>query len=191
MLFSVDAHAIGCHLTGNEVYISNLLDQFAELDADSDFIAYISKPSAAARTPARFKRQRVSENPYVRLGVEMPIRLLRDRPTLLHVQYTAPVFCPVPVVATVHDISFLEHPEFFNPLRAAQLRATVRRTVRLAARILTPSEFSRRAIISAYGVDESKVVAVPNGVSPVFRPVQRESHLSGSSVGSEFVHHSS
>ena len=25
MRFSVDAHAIGCHLTGNEVYIRNLL----------------------------------------------------------------------------------------------------------------------------------------------------------------------
>ena len=32
MRFSVDAHAVGCHLTGNEVYIRNLLIEFARLD---------------------------------------------------------------------------------------------------------------------------------------------------------------
>ena len=32
MRISVDAHAIGCRLTGNEVYIRNLLKEFARLD---------------------------------------------------------------------------------------------------------------------------------------------------------------
>jgi hypothetical protein len=42
MKFSVDAHAIGRHLTGNEVYIRNLLHGFGTLDRDSEFIAYLS-----------------------------------------------------------------------------------------------------------------------------------------------------
>ena len=42
MRFSVDAHAIGRHLTGNEVYIRNLLQGFAALDQSSEFIAYLS-----------------------------------------------------------------------------------------------------------------------------------------------------
>ena len=42
------------------------------------------------------------------------MKLRRDRPDLLHVQYTAPVVCPVPVVVSVHDVSFLEHPEYFT-----------------------------------------------------------------------------
>ena len=42
MRFSVDAHAIGRHLTGNEVYVRNLLLGFAALDQTSDFIAYLS-----------------------------------------------------------------------------------------------------------------------------------------------------
>jgi len=174
MLFSVDAHAIGCHLTGNEVYITNLLSQYAELDTRSDFIAYISKRSAVERVPDRFQKVVVSENPYIRLGIEIPNCLRRQRPDLLHVQYTAPLLCPVPVVATVHDVSYLEHPEYFTKFRTAQLRITVKRTVRSAARILTPSEFSRRCIVNAYGVDEEKITVVPNGVSPVFRPIQRE-----------------
>ena len=75
--------------------------------------------------------------------------LRRDRPDLLHVQYTAPLACSVPIIVSVHDVSYLEHPEYFTRARAMQLRYTVKRTVRAAARILTPSEFSRRAIMRA------------------------------------------
>jgi glycosyltransferase involved in cell wall biosynthesis len=82
--------------------------------------------------------------------------------------------CPVPSVVSVHDVSYLERPEFFPAARAWQLRHTVARTVREAARVLTVSEFSRRAIERAYGLDGSKIVVVPNGVSSMFRPLARE-----------------
>jgi glycosyltransferase involved in cell wall biosynthesis len=100
--------------------------------------------------------------------------LRRDRPDLLHVQYTAPLFCSTPIVVSVHDVSFLEHPEYFTPFRAMQLRCTVRRTVKSAARVITASEFSRRRILSAYRLDEDKVVVLPNGVATTFRPMARE-----------------
>jgi glycosyltransferase involved in cell wall biosynthesis len=174
MRFSVDAHAIGQHLTGNETYIRNLLNSFAGLDKDSDFIAYISRPGVLDDLPERFVKRAVSANPFVRLGVDLPRRLRQDRPRLLHVQYTAPLFCPAPVLVSVHDVSFLEHPEYFSPFRALQLRFTVRRTVKLAARVLTASEFSKRSILAAYPMPDEKVVVVPNGVSSAFRPLPRE-----------------
>lgn len=174
MRFSVDAHAIGQHLTGNETYIRNLLTAFADLDRDSDFIAYISRPGVLDDLPRRFVKRPVSANPFMRLGVDLPRRLREDRPKLLHVQYTAPVFCPTPVVVSVHDVSFLEHPEYFTRFRALQLRLTVQRTVKLASRILTASEFSKRSILAAYPLEHEKVVVVPNGVSSAFRPLSRE-----------------
>ena len=174
MRFSVDAHAIGRHLTGNEVYIRNLLHGFAALDQSSEFIAYLSTEEACGRVPTRFRQRRVASNPFQRLGLDLAARLREDRPDLLHVQYTAPVGCPVPVVVSVHDVSFLEHPEYFSLPRAMQLRVTVARTVRRAAAILTPSEFSKQAIIGAYDLDEEKVSVVPNAVSSDFRPRPRE-----------------
>ncbi len=174
MRFSVDAHAIGCHLTGNEVYIRNLLTQFARLDSDSEFIAYLSEPGAERLLPSRFQTQRVSSNPFKRLGFDIPMRLGEDLPDLLHVQYTGPLRCRVPLVVSVHDVSFLESPQYFTRFRAMQLRHTVKRTVQAAARVLTPSEFSRRAILRHYRIDEEKVVAVPNAVSSTFRPMERE-----------------
>ncbi len=174
MRFSVDAHAIGCHLTGNEVYIRNLLNYFARLDSANDFIAYLSRPHVANEIPERFRTLPVSENPFRRLGLDLAVRLRKDRPALLHVQYTGPVFCNVPLVASVHDVSYLEHPQYFTRFRATQLRITVKRTVEAAARVLTPSEFSRNAILRHYSIDERKVVVIPNAASPVFRPVERQ-----------------
>ena len=104
----------------------------------------------------------------------MSRRLLDDRPDLLHVQYTAPVYCPVPIVVTVHDVSFVDHPEYFTWFRAQQLRLTVRHTVARAARVIAPSDFSRDSIIATYGLDPSRVVTIPNGVSTSFRTVAKE-----------------
>jgi glycosyltransferase involved in cell wall biosynthesis len=176
MRIAVDAHAIGRHLTGNEVYVRSLLSALAGLNQDSEFVAYVSADSAAQYLPANIRTRRVATNPFVRLGFDLAMRVRQDRPDLLHVQYTAPLMCPVPIVVSVHDVSFLEHPEYFTRDRAWQLQFTVRRTVKRAARILTGSEFSRSSILKVYGdLDEDKVVVVPNAAASEFRPISRES----------------
>jgi len=175
MRFAVDAHAIGRHLTGNEVYVRSLLNAFAARDRECEFVAYVSSESARAWIPSSMRVRRVAANPFLRLGFDLARRVREDRPDLLHVQYTAPLGCRVPVVVSVHDVSFLEHPEYFTRDRALQLQWTVRRTVGRAARILTGSDFSRNAILKVYGdLDEDKVVVVPNAAAGEFRPVSRE-----------------
>jgi glycosyltransferase involved in cell wall biosynthesis len=174
MRFAVDAHAIGCHLTGNEVYIRNLLNQFSRLDADSEILAYIAKPGAEQVLPRRVQTRWVSSNPFRRLGLDLPLQLRRDRPNLLHVQYTGPVASKVPLVVSVHDVSYLEYPRYFTRFRSTQLRFTVGRTVESAAAVLTPSDFSRDAILRHYNIDPRKVQVVHNAVSSVFRPIERQ-----------------
>jgi glycosyltransferase involved in cell wall biosynthesis len=173
MHFAVDAHAIGRRLTGNEVYVRNLLEEFSSIDSEARFTAYYSVPEATERIPRRFTRRQVAANPFLRLGWDLRGKLKEDRPDVVHVQYTAPVACPAPVVVSVHDVSYLEHPEYFPAARATQLRLTVARTVRRAARVLSPSEYSRQRILHHYRLPEERVVTIPNGVSHAFRPVHR------------------
>ncbi len=173
MRFSVDAHAVGQHLTGNETYIRNLLGSFATLDREADFVTYVSR-DVSDEIPWRFQKRRVARNPFRRLGFDLPRRLREDRPNLLHVQYTGPLFCSTPLIVSVHDVSFLEHPEYFTKFRSLQLRCTVQRTIRDAACVLTPSEFSKQSILDAYRLDDRKVKVLPNGVSSAFRPIARE-----------------
>lgn len=177
MKFSVDAHAIGRHLTGNEVYVRNLLQSFAALDDESEFVTYLAVDDPQAWAPARFTTRRVSANPFWRLGFELSSKLREDRPDLLHVQYTAPLRCPVPVVVSIHDVSFLEHPEFFPRLRALQLRWSVARTVKTAEKILTLSDFSSAAIQRVYGVDPGKIVVAPLAAAPEFRTLHIDNAL--------------
>ena len=175
MRFAVDAHAIGRHLTGNEVYVRSLLNAFAAQDQDCEFVAYVSSDSAAQSIPSNIRTRRISANPFLRLGFDLALKVRQDKPDLLHVQYTAPLGCNVPVVVSVHDVSFLEHPEYFTRDRAWQLQWTVRRTVYSAAKILTGSEFSKSSILKVYGdLDEDKVVVVPNAAASEFRPIARE-----------------
>ncbi len=174
MRIAVDAHAIGRHLTGNEVYVRSLLGGFAEIDRHSEFLAYISEPGAEQWIPERFGIRHVASNPYHRLGWDLARLARQDKPDLLHVQYTAPLLGSVPLIVTVHDVSFLEHPEYFTFSRRSQLRFTVARTVRQAAKIVTVSEFSRDGILRAYDVSPDKVRVVPNAANPAFRPIGRE-----------------
>jgi glycosyltransferase involved in cell wall biosynthesis len=174
MRIAVDAHALGRHLTGNEVYVRSLLREFATLDPESEFVAYVSEPGADRLVPRRFRTQRVAANPHLRLGWDLSRRVAGDKPDLLHVQYTAPLINHSPVVVTVHDVSFIENPEYFTAWRRAQLRFNVARTVKLAARIITVSEFSRDAILRTYPVSPDKVHVIPNAVSPEFRVVSRD-----------------
>ena len=175
MRFAVDAHAIGRHLTGNEVYVRSLLNAFAAQGQECEFIAYISSDKAYEFIPSNIRTRRIAANPFLRLGFQLAMKVREDRPDLLHVQYTAPVGCSVPVVVSVHDVSFLEHPEYFTRDRAWQLQRTVRRTVRRAAKILTGSEFSRKSILKVYGnLYEDQVVVVPDAAASEFRPISRE-----------------
>ena len=152
----------------------SLLGGFAEIDRHSEFLAYISEPGAEQWIPERFGIRHVASNPYHRLGWDLARLARQDKPDLLHVQYTAPLLGSVPLIVTVHDVSFLEHPEYFTFSRRSQLRFTVARTVRQAAKIVTVSEFSRDGILRAYDVSPDKVRVVPNAANPAFRPIGRE-----------------
>ncbi|MEO8372134.1 MAG: glycosyltransferase family 1 protein [Candidatus Solibacter sp.] len=175
MRFAVDAHAIGRHLTGNEVYVRSLLNALAAQNKTDEFIAYVSADSASQSLPRSVTTRRIATNPFMRLGLDLAMKVRQDRPDLLHVQYTAPLMCPVPFVVSVHDVSFLEHPEYFTRDRAWQLQWSVRRTVHRAAKILTGSEFSRSSILKVYGdLNEEKVVVVPNAAASEFRPLPRD-----------------
>ena len=174
MRIAVDAHAIGRRLTGNEVYVRSLIHRYALLDRDAEFITYVSGDAGATWIPPQFRQRRVSKNPFVRLGVELAALLRADRPDLVHVQYTAPLFCPVPIVVTVHDVSYMEHPEYFPATQALQLRLSTRQTLKRATKIITISEFSRQRISHVFGIDPSEIVVTPLAAQESFRRMNRE-----------------
>lgn len=175
----IDAHAIGARQGGNETYIRELILALTRLDQRNRYTIYLANRASAAEWRERFARTAPNfgvrllppPTPIVRAPLALAYELRRRPVDLLHVQYTAPPFCPVPVVATVHDLAFEHYPETFTRRGSWQLRLTVRYTARRAACLLTVSEFSRADLHRTYGIPEERIVVTWNGIDPRFSPV--------------------
>src|SRR5436853_3829493 len=177
----MDAHSVGTGLAGNETYAANLVEALAEVDQESRYTVYVTRPAGVERFDGRWPNVRVRRTlphaPLVRVPFTLSAELRRRPVDLLHVQYTAPPLAPCPVVATVHDLSFEHLPETFKRRSWMQLRLTVRRTARAASRIIVPSEHTRRDIIETYAVEPQRVCVTPLAAPAHFAPVEDEREL--------------
>jgi glycosyltransferase involved in cell wall biosynthesis len=79
--------------------------------------------------------------------------------------YTAPAKLSIPLVVTIHDLSFAAHPEWFRRSEGMRLRVLAGRAARKAHAVLTVSEFSRRELIEQFHVDADRIHVIPHGVS--------------------------
>lgn len=174
----IDAHSVGTGLAGNESYITNLIEALAELDEVNRYTLYVTKREGKERFHNRWPNVRVQmtlpHTPLVRIPLTLMNELRRRPVDLLHVQYTAPPFAPCPVVATIHDLSFEHLPQTFKRRSRMQLRLTVRRTARQAARVLVPSVYTRRDILQTYGLAPERVSVTPLAAPAHFAPVEDE-----------------
>jgi glycosyltransferase involved in cell wall biosynthesis len=89
-----------------------------------------------------------------------------DRPHVFFAPaYTAPLGTGVPLVVTIHDISFVAHPEWFRVTEGLRRRWLTRRAASTAAVIFTDSAFSRAEIERHFRVDASRIRVIPPGVT--------------------------
>jgi glycosyltransferase involved in cell wall biosynthesis len=173
----IDAHALGSSLGGNATYAVDLLSGLAARPAH-DYFIYVSDKAAAelARQccPAAAAIRLIgSTNPLVRLGWRLGALCRDDRVDVLHVQYVAPVVSP-PIVATIHDLSFLHHPEWFTRRERLQFKATIPFTAGRARRVITISEYSRADLVRTLKLPPEKVSYSHLALRSLFRPATDE-----------------
>ena len=91
--------------------------------------------------------------------------------------YAAPLRARMPVVVTIHDVSFETHPEWFSWREGLRRRWLTRRSARQAARIVAVSGFTRDEIVTCLGVPRERVAVIWSGLHHVEQPrrVERES----------------
>ncbi|MCM3906359.1 MAG: glycosyltransferase family 4 protein [Pyrinomonadaceae bacterium] len=181
MRIAIDAHSVGTGLGGNESYAANLIEALAEIDSVNDYTLYVTRDEAVARFRDRWSnfkvRPTLPHTPLIRIPLILSAELRSHPVDVLHVQFTSPPFAPCPVVVSIHDLSFEHLPETFNRRSRAQLRFTVRRSARRAARVLALSEHARNDIISTYRIAPDLVTAIPIAAPNHFRPVDDETEL--------------
>lgn len=175
MHIAIDAHSVGAQLAGNESYIANLIEALAEIDAENRYTLYVTKRAAADRFANRWPnfavRSTLPHTPLVRIPLTLSAELRRKPVDLLHVQFTAPPFPPCPTVVSIHDLSFEHLPQTFKRRSRTQLRLTVRHSARTATRVLASSEYTRRDLISTYGISPELITVTPLAAPPHFEPI--------------------
>jgi glycosyltransferase involved in cell wall biosynthesis len=167
-LVVIDADVLGRQRTGDESYVSALLRELASAEAGLRFAAVTRNPELV---PAGVEpiELRARNQPW-RMAVSLPRLLRRVKPAVAHFQHVAAPRSSAPAVVTIHDLSFERDPTLMGRRDRFVFRTMVPRSARRADRILAVSELTRRDLIEHYGVDERKVVVVPNGVDPEFSP---------------------
>jgi glycosyltransferase involved in cell wall biosynthesis len=164
----LDADVLGRQRTGDESYVSALLDELARLDHGLRLAAVTRHPELVPKgiEPVRLD----GDSQILRMSVRLPTLLRRLGPRLAHFQHVVAPGCPCPAVVTIHDLSFERHPELMSHRDRLVFRTMVPRSVRRAARVLAVSEQTKRDLVEHYRLPMEKIVVTPNGVDPLFSP---------------------
>ena len=168
----IDGRAFASPAAGVRRYVMGLVRGLLSLGEPLEIVALGG--SASKALPSGITRVAEPLHPPTNLGwvvVGLPRAGAQAGVDIIHAPaYTAPFWSGVPVVLTIHDVSYQRHPEWFPYRRDAFRRAFYRHSAHAAAHILTDSNFSAAEITAAYGIPASHLTVVPLGADPHFAP---------------------
>jgi glycosyltransferase involved in cell wall biosynthesis len=172
MKILIDAHMVGERESGNERYIFNLLRALHALDLPAEFLIAGTTPGwfeGFCQTSGRWRFVQVSSSPWRRLFVELPRLARAEEISLLHVTYAGPLLCDCPVMSTIHDVSYLPHPEWFSLKDRMVLRCGVGATLSRGATVITVSDYSKYEIVKHYRLPADRIHVTKEAADPRFR----------------------
>jgi glycosyltransferase involved in cell wall biosynthesis len=168
-LVVVDGDVLGRHRTGDESYVENLVRELGGLERSFDVGVIVRRADAAPDGVRALELPTRSQ--VARMTVGIPRFLKYVEPSLVHFLYVAPPFFRgVPVVLTVHDLSFASDRDLMDPFDRAVFRTFVPRSIRRAARVLVGSRWTLERLAERYRIPPEKTVVTPYGVDPIFIP---------------------
>ncbi|MGH2531985.1 MAG: glycosyltransferase family 4 protein [Thermomicrobiales bacterium] len=182
MRVAIDGSFLHLPPSGTGTYLRHLLEALTELDPTIDLRLLEPNwfessprgrglPGPIARALAIRGDARVRRATWDTVGVARAAR--RSAPDLLHVpHFAAPLRSPAPLIVTIHDVIPLIWPEY-RASRAMRVNlAVMRRTVRRARLILTPSEASARDVERMLGIPRRRIRVTPEAAGLEYAPAK-------------------
>ncbi len=182
MRIAIDYTAAIRQGAGIGVYVRNLVDALLAQDADDQY-TLLTSGRASPEHPFPLAENVRGRNIFIpdrylnilwyRLRAPLPATLFTGATDLYH----GPDFVLPPLgknvrkVVTIHDLAFLEHPEYAVPSLAAYLRRVVPESVAAADVVITVSSEVSRTLIKHFQTPKEKLVVIPLGVNRYFRRV--------------------
>lgn len=160
---------------GSETYLARLLSGLAERPSRFDYTLF-ALPQFKEAHPALAQTFKIAYAP-VRGGMKS-FRVAGESTWLLaqcrirkidlvhHAGGIVPLVRTNRPVMTIHDLQYLDYPEYLKKIKLTYLKKMVPRSAEHSRLIMTPSEFTRRQVIERLNIDPSIVTVVPHGISP-------------------------
>lgn len=167
MRVAIDIRRAGDY--GFGTYITNIVNQLARLDSESQYLLIGQKRHLAEFDPLP-PNFRLLPYPHeagsLHTHLHLPFVLREARVDVLHMPwFYAPAIVPARLVMTVHDLSdvLLQPPGVPQPVQTGRL-FFARRALRRADHIFAVSQASRRELARNFSVPEEKISVIYNAV---------------------------
>jgi glycosyltransferase involved in cell wall biosynthesis len=188
MRIGIDARELGGHVTGVGRYLAGLLHEWSAPAHPHEFVLYAAAPISIPLDARRFPQRVVAGAAGTWWEqVRLPPSIARDHLDVFFAPaYTAPLRLAVPCVVTIHDVSFVAHPEWFRTREGLRRRWLTRHSAHRARAVVTVSQFSKREIVEHLGVPERQVHVIPQGIDrpPIHAPATAREDMRLLFVGS-------
>ena len=168
MIVGIDGRELQGRPTGVGRYLRNLLREWSRARHDR-LIVYFNGPApddSVLRLPGIEVRPLGDRPTRGILFAETRLRVAANRDAVdvfFAPAYSCPLTLRRPRVTTIHDLSFFALSHEYTPHDRFRRRLLARASVRVSARVLTISDFSRREILRLFPNAAARVVSIPLG----------------------------
>jgi glycosyltransferase involved in cell wall biosynthesis len=186
MRVGINISTLASRRTGVQYYTLALVQALARVDIKTDWLLFGACPSLSELPKAENVKLVGGQALVGGQGLLGPRRILweqlilpsliaRHKVDLLHCpDLSRPLRVPVPVVTTLHDLSYCSSQHFFPLAKRAYKRAMANFAINHSAEIIAVSQFSREEILRHFRLDPARVRVIHNGVYQVSPPARIE-----------------
>lgn len=157
---------------GPRTYALNLIKSLSKIDKENEYFILTDNTEVLNGINGIQKIKIGFSSPYTRIfwdHLKVPLYLKRYGVDLYHnTKNVLPLFIHTKAIVTIHDMAPFLFPESFTVMQRMHLKFHFKHAVKNAEKVITVSEQSRMDIINILGINETKVVSIPNGVSDEF-----------------------
>lgn len=107
-----------------------------------------------------------SESRLKRLAIEFPRIIKEYKIDYAHFQYISPLFKTCKEIVTIHDLLFMDFPQYFPSTYKIKNKYLFKRSAKRAEILLSVSEYSKDEIVRHFGIPGDKIHITFNSILP-------------------------
>jgi glycosyltransferase involved in cell wall biosynthesis len=167
--FFVDCHVFDGNLQGTTTYLKGLYLELIKDKSKNFFLAAFdvdNLESVFGKHDNVTYLEYKSKNKFIRLLFDIPRLIKNNNINFAHFQYIVPPIKRCKYIVTVHDVLFLDYPDYFPVLYKIKNKFLFKASVQYSDVVLTVSEYSKKQIQKHFKT--SKITVTPNAVDPIY-----------------------